>query len=120
MWHLSDESPTKLSDSGHVTETSDDLSDDNLLYFKVPDVKLSDLYDWAKKVNECKVTTVNPARGLVMQKSSSGFTVEVNEELIALFRYDEAVYAVLERCPHAGSNAYAVYFVCETQSATKN
>ena len=41
MWHLSDESPTKLSDSGHVTETSDDLSDDNLLYFKVPDVKLS-------------------------------------------------------------------------------
>lgn len=37
-----------------------------------------------------------------MQKSSSGSTVEVNDELIALFRYDEAVYAVLERCPHAG------------------
>ena len=55
-----------------------------------------------------------------MQKSSSGSTVEVNEELIALFRYDEAVYAVLERCPHAGSNAYAVYFVCETRSATEN
>ena len=77
-----------------------------------------DLYDWAKKVNECKVTTVNPARGLVMQKSSSGSTVEVNEELIALFRYDEAVYAVLERCPHAGSNA--VYPACKTQSATEN
>lgn len=41
MCYLSDESPTKLSDSGHVTETSDDLSDDNLLYFKVPDVKLT-------------------------------------------------------------------------------
>jgi len=48
------------------------------------------------------VTTVNPARGLVTQKSSAGSTVDVNEELIALFRYDTSVFAVLERCPHAG------------------
>jgi len=62
----------------------------------------SDLYDWSQKVNECRVTTVNPAKGLVTQKSSAGSTVDVNEELIALFRYDTSVFAVLERCPHAG------------------
>lgn len=63
---------------------------------------LIDLYDWAEKVNECRVTTVNPARGLITQKSSSGSTVEVNEELIALFRYGDGMYAVLEKCPHMG------------------
>ncbi|KAF6039530.1 hypothetical protein EB796_002155 [Bugula neritina] len=99
-------SPTKsdygssLSGSSTNTDTTDDSSE-NLLYFKVPDLRLNDLYDWSQKVNECRVTTVNPAKGLVTQKSSAGSTVDVNEELIALFRYDTSVFAVLERCPHA-------------------
>ncbi|XP_067935765.1 uncharacterized protein [Watersipora subatra] len=78
------------------------VSNDKLLYLKVPDLKLEDLYDWSSRQSECRVTTVNPTRGLVTQKSSAGSTVEVNEELIALFRFEESVFAVMEKCPHAG------------------
>lgn len=76
---------------------------------------LPDLADWSKKKKHCTVTTVDPYKGLtVVQTVSggpatiqhlSGSTVEVNHEPIALFRYDQSLFAINEKCPHQGSTA---------------
>ena len=57
-----------------------------------------DLDDWSK-ARPCSVTKVDPTQGLVVHK---GTTAEVNQELIALFRYHDCVFAINEKCPHAG------------------
>lgn len=62
---------------------------------------LVDLHDWSKRRSR-EVTKVNPSRGLLVQREFSGTKVEVNEELIALFRYGEAVFAINDKCPHQG------------------
>ncbi|XP_067655491.1 Rieske domain-containing protein-like [Haliotis asinina] len=72
------------------------------IYIPVTGVQVSDLFDWSDPVQKCKQKTVVMQRGLARQTSQTGSVVECNEEKIALFRYHRQVYAIRERCPHAG------------------
>ena len=71
---------------------------------------VSDLYDWSKNSEKCRMTngTVN-VRRLRRQSSATGSLVEVNEKKVALFRYGENVYAIDEKCPHAGKKLIQSY-----------
>ena len=64
-----------------------------------------DLFDWSVPAEECKTTkgNVRVPNGLKRQNSGAqGAKVNVNETYVALFRVQTQVYAINERCPHAG------------------
>ena len=71
-----------------------------------------DLLDWA---DPSVKGHLQPQRGTVrkLQRRSSqtGSLVEVNEVKVALFRYGDKVYAVNEKCPHAG-DSHIKYLGC--------
>ncbi len=62
----------------------------------------TDLYDWSQKGDECKVTVARIKRRSSM--TGGGMKIELNDTEIALFRYRDNVYAIKERCPHAGTS----------------
>ena len=64
-----------------------------------------DLFDWSVPTEQCKTTkgSVRVPNGLKRQNSGAqGAKVTVNETYIVLFRVQTQVYAINERCPHAG------------------
>ncbi|KAK6191953.1 hypothetical protein SNE40_003521 [Patella caerulea] len=75
----------------------------DLLYLPVQNVLFNDLFDWTDVKQKCQQTTaVINTKGLKATSNKSGSLVECNEEQIALFRHGQKVYAVKEKCPHAG------------------
>ena len=62
----------------------------------------SDLLDWSDPRLKCSNSMSVKKPGLLRQNSQSGSLVECNEEKIAVFKHGEKVYAILEKCPHAG------------------
>ena len=91
----------------------------------------SDVPDWKRPPKLChkhqhladaeknKCVTVKPApkpcvssEELVGQRTEKGYLVNVNDELIALFKVMGKVYAVRDSCPHAGGCCYNLYLNC--------
>ncbi|KAK3604623.1 hypothetical protein CHS0354_028981 [Potamilus streckersoni] len=82
------------------------------IFLPVDKLRISDLHDWSKKENMCKTTTVKlsvpaardiPDTKILQQENMrKGTVVKCNEEEIALFRHDQDVFAIREKCPHAG------------------
>ena len=66
---------------------------------------LSDLHDWSIPSEVCQVSVgsvIKPRYN--RQKSKTGSLTNVNETKVALFRYNSDVYAINEKCPHAGKS----------------
>lgn len=64
----------------------------------------SDLFDWSDPSQKCKVVQTSIQRpGLLRQNSRTGSLINCNEQKIALFRHGEDVFAINEKCPHAGA-----------------
>lgn len=78
----------------------------NKLYFPVDDVKLEDLNDWFEKKTTTMVEKTETAAKRPEEtgngRGRSGTRVTVNEEPLALFRFDRVVFAIQQKCPHAG------------------
>ena len=53
-------------------------------------------------------------RGLRRQSSQTGALIDLNETRVALFRHGKDVYAINEKCPHAGK------FINSPKSAIKS
>ncbi|XP_045607782.1 uncharacterized protein [Procambarus clarkii] len=81
-------------------------------YFKVENVTIYDLFDWAlerqdsgeivvsrKMVNWENRVSRSPSRKATLR---TGCLVKVNEQEVALFRLGDIVYAISEHCPHSG------------------
>ncbi|XP_071524899.1 uncharacterized protein [Panulirus ornatus] len=80
-------------------------------FFRVENVTLHDLYDWScggfdstdaavsRTVGNQQKMFRSPSRKATLR---TGSLVKVNEQEVALFRYGDIVYAISERCPHAG------------------
>ncbi|XP_018007933.1 Rieske domain-containing protein [Hyalella azteca] len=96
-------------------------SETDSLYFRVESIKLSELYDWCNKSNIHDTAARSPLaesvekRSLGLNKVTDYFSsgkayatmrcgrkVNVNHCELALFRKDQNVYAVEDKCPHAG------------------
>ena len=65
---------------------------------------VSDLHDWSDPAQKCRTQTVS-AKDVTVDKQS-GALVNANQAKVALFRYNEKVYAINEKCPHAGIILY--------------
>ncbi|KAL8580670.1 hypothetical protein ACOMHN_004712 [Nucella lapillus] len=95
----------------------------DMIFMKVPGVKFDDINNWSRnqpprksyitfeqmmakqEENRQKRQTPKPAistKAMVGLRKDRGFLVDVNDELIALFRVENQVYAIRDRCPHAG------------------
>ncbi|OWF41668.1 Rieske domain-containing protein-like [Mizuhopecten yessoensis] len=74
------------------------------LFFPVKELTYKELFDWADPVQRYKTSSVSVPRknGLLRQNSRTGSLVDCNKMKIALFRHGERVFAVDEKCPHAG------------------
>ncbi|XP_069110239.1 Rieske domain-containing protein-like [Argopecten irradians] len=77
---------------------------ENKLFFPVKEVTYEELFDWAVPGQRYKTSSVAVPQknGLFRQNSHTGSLVECNKMKIALFRHGEQVFAVNEKCPHAG------------------
>ena len=66
-------------------------------------IEFPDLLDWSDPLLLSKTPTTVKVKGLKRQNSIRGSLNTVNETEIALFRYGSKVYAINDRCPHAGT-----------------
>ncbi|VDI63724.1 Hypothetical predicted protein [Mytilus galloprovincialis] len=73
------------------------------IFIPVDGIKYSDLFDWSDPSQKCKVVQTSIQRpGLLRQNSRTGSLINCNEQKIALFRHGGDVFAINEKCPHAG------------------
>ncbi|XP_077994213.1 3-phenylpropionate/cinnamic acid dioxygenase ferredoxin subunit-like [Glandiceps talaboti] len=77
---------------------------DGIFYFKVENLEFQELYDWADVKQICRVHTISDSGRKLRRQSSTpaGNLVQINGQKIAIFRHGNKVYAINEKCPHAG------------------
>ncbi|XP_064602383.1 Rieske domain-containing protein-like [Liolophura sinensis] len=79
------------------------MPDEPKLFLPVSDVKYGDLFDWSDPLQKkLKHTRISRRPSVSRQNSKTGTLTECNDVQIALFRYGEEVFALDEKCPHAG------------------
>ncbi|ESO97837.1 hypothetical protein LOTGIDRAFT_152940 [Lottia gigantea] len=75
----------------------------DVIFLPAYGIYFDDLFDWSDVTQKCKHTTaVINTKGLLNNNEKNGHLVECNEEKVALFRHGNNVYAVKDKCPHAG------------------
>eukprot|EP00794_Sanderia_malayensis_P018086 gene18086-19893_t len=79
------------------------------LYFEVGGLKFDDLKDCAEvaeaisfEEQKTYFRRISAVKNTTKKKSKGGKLVRVNKKEIAIFRYGDTVFAIDEKCPHAG------------------
>lgn len=100
-----------------ITMDSNDERLDKYLYFPVPMLKLGHMYDWQHWRTTCPTHQVSSRPKKVSGENDVGIArlespihqtyrsiaTQINGQSVALFRYGNRVFAVQDKCPHAGS-----------------
>ena len=68
------------------------------------------MLDWNHSQEDVSLKLGVVKRGLRRQSSQTGALVDLNETKVALFRHGKDVFAINEKCPHAGE-IYLMLFV---------
>ncbi|XP_070561151.1 Rieske domain-containing protein-like isoform X1 [Ptychodera flava] len=78
------------------------VNSDDAFYFSVDNVHFEELYDWADAKQKCRMHSVTGKKVRRQSSTAAGHCISLNGQKIAIFRHGDKVYAINEKCPHAG------------------